>query len=94
MRNVYFPCGSVVQKRVLQYMDALEIGKRNSIQHALNDYFTEWYLFSVKQLNVSNRFISLSHFTLSFSISFSSFDRISVLVKLSVLLSYDLRTWV
>ena len=63
-------------------MDALEIGKRNSIQRALNDYFTAWYLFSVKQLNVSNHFLSLSHFTLSF-ISFRSFHRISVLVKLS-----------
>ena len=58
-------------------MDALEIGERNSIQRALNDYFTAWYLFSVKQLHVSNRLSSLSHFTLSF-ISFTSFHRISV----------------
>ena len=34
-------------------VDALEIGKRNSIQRALNGDFTECYPFSIEQLNVS-----------------------------------------
>ena len=33
-------------------VDALEIGKRNSIQRALNRDFTECYPFSIEQLNV------------------------------------------
>ena len=77
-------------------MDALEIGKRNSIQRALKDYFTAWYLFSVKQLNVSNHFLSLSHFTLSF-ISFRSFHRIRQCfgkVKRSFSATIDLCIWV
>ena len=30
-------------------VDALKIGKRSSIQRALNAYLTEWYSFSIKQ---------------------------------------------
>ena len=61
-------------------VEALKIGKRNSIQRAPNGYFAECYPLSIKQWNVSKRFISPSHVILSF-ISFGSFHRISVLVN-------------
>ena len=63
-------------------VDALKIGKRNSIQRAPNDYLTECYPFSVKRSNVSSRSISPSRVILSF-ITFRCFHRISDLVTSS-----------
>ena len=73
---------SLVKLSNISSVDALKIGKQNSIQRALNGDFTECYPFSIKQLNVSNRSIAPSHVILSF-MSFRSFHRISVLVTSS-----------